>query len=80
MYNVSPIPDFNDHSKVQQFIQDRRVIGVRFFHLLSFYFISHSFFTSTILSYNLLFSVMRSSLPATPRKQSPQLVTMQHAS
>ena len=44
MYNVSPIPDFNDHSKVQQFIQDRRVIGVRFFHLLSFYFISHSLF------------------------------------
>jgi len=27
MYNVSPIPDFNDQSKVQQFIQDRRVIG-----------------------------------------------------
>lgn len=28
MYNVSPIPDFNDQSKVQQYIQDRRVIGV----------------------------------------------------
>ena len=28
MYNVSPIPDFNDNSKVQQYIQDRRVIGV----------------------------------------------------
>ena len=28
MYNVSPIPDFNDQSKVQLFIQDRRVIGV----------------------------------------------------
>ena len=37
MYNVSPIPDFNDQSKVQQFIQDRRVIGVGFVHLLSFY-------------------------------------------
>ena len=37
MYNVSPMPDFNDQSKVQQFIQDRRVIGVRFFHILSFY-------------------------------------------
>lgn len=37
MYNVSPIPDFNDQSKVQQYIQDRRVIGVGFIHLLSFY-------------------------------------------
>jgi 3-deoxy-7-phosphoheptulonate synthase len=37
MYNVSPIPDFNDQAKVQQFIQDRRVIGVGCFHVLSFY-------------------------------------------
>lgn len=28
MYNVSPIPDFDDDSKVQQYMQDRRVIGV----------------------------------------------------
>lgn len=42
MYNVSPIPDFNDQSKVQQYIQDRRVIGVRF---ISFHFIpAHPFF------------------------------------
>ncbi|KAH0579753.1 hypothetical protein H2248_002590 [Termitomyces sp. 'cryptogamus'] len=27
MYNVSPFPDFDDPEKVQQFIQDRRVIG-----------------------------------------------------
>jgi 3-deoxy-7-phosphoheptulonate synthase len=27
MYNVSPIPDFDDADKVQQYIQDRRVIG-----------------------------------------------------
>ncbi|KJA22086.1 hypothetical protein HYPSUDRAFT_87530 [Hypholoma sublateritium FD-334 SS-4] len=27
MYNVSPIPDFDDDSKVQQYMQDRRVIG-----------------------------------------------------
>ncbi|KAF8154080.1 3-deoxy-7-phosphoheptulonate synthase [Crassisporium funariophilum] len=27
MYNVSPIPDFEDDAKVQQYIQDRRVIG-----------------------------------------------------
>lgn len=32
MYNVSPIPDFNDESKVQQYIQDRRVIGVSYHH------------------------------------------------
>ena len=38
MYNVSPIPDFNDQSKVQQYIQDRRVIGVSWSqYLLSFY-------------------------------------------
>lgn len=37
MYNVSPIPDFNEPSKVQQYIQDRRVIGVGFICLLSFY-------------------------------------------
>jgi 3-deoxy-7-phosphoheptulonate synthase len=28
MYNVSPFPDFDDAEKVQQYIQDRRVIGV----------------------------------------------------
>ena len=44
MYNVSPIPDFNDQSKVQQFIQDRRVIGVGFFHLRSFYPSSYFFY------------------------------------
>jgi len=27
MYNVSPFPDFDDAEKVQQYIQDRRVIG-----------------------------------------------------
>ncbi|KAG6812694.1 hypothetical protein H0H92_001323 [Tricholoma furcatifolium] len=27
MYNVSPFPDFDDSEKVQQYIQDRRVIG-----------------------------------------------------
>ncbi|KAF9561595.1 3-deoxy-7-phosphoheptulonate synthase [Agrocybe pediades] len=27
MYNVSPIPDFDDDAKVQQYMQDRRVIG-----------------------------------------------------
>ncbi|KAF9460471.1 3-deoxy-7-phosphoheptulonate synthase [Collybia nuda] len=27
MYNVSPFPDFDDAQKVQQYIQDRRVIG-----------------------------------------------------
>ncbi|KAF9477469.1 3-deoxy-7-phosphoheptulonate synthase [Pholiota conissans] len=27
MYNVSPVPDFDDDSKVQQYMQDRRVIG-----------------------------------------------------
>ncbi|KAF8990249.1 3-deoxy-7-phosphoheptulonate synthase [Cyathus striatus] len=27
MYNVSPFPDFDDEDKVQQYIQDRRVIG-----------------------------------------------------
>ncbi|PPQ70621.1 hypothetical protein CVT26_010049 [Gymnopilus dilepis] len=27
MYNVSPIPDFDDDTKVQQYMQDRRVIG-----------------------------------------------------
>ncbi|KAG5636977.1 3-deoxy-7-phosphoheptulonate synthase [Sphagnurus paluster] len=27
MYNVSPFPDFEDAEKVQQYIQDRRVIG-----------------------------------------------------
>lgn len=28
MYIVSPFPDFDDAEKVQQYIQDRRVIGV----------------------------------------------------
>lgn len=27
MYNVSPFPDFDDAQKVQQYIQDRRVVG-----------------------------------------------------
>jgi len=28
-YNVTPIPDVDDDQKLQQYIQDRRVIGVR---------------------------------------------------
>lgn len=28
-YTVSPFPDFDDSEKVQQYIRDRRVIGVR---------------------------------------------------
>lgn len=28
MYDVTPYPDFEDAVKVQQYIQDRRVIGV----------------------------------------------------
>jgi len=27
-YNVTPIPDVDDDQKLQQYIQDRRVIGV----------------------------------------------------
>lgn len=29
MYNVSPLSDLEDAVKVEQYIQDRRVIGVR---------------------------------------------------
>jgi 3-deoxy-7-phosphoheptulonate synthase len=39
MYNVSPIPDFDDDSKVHQYMQDRRVVGVRFLKKKSFIFI-----------------------------------------
>lgn len=28
-YDASPFPDFDDDSRVQQYLQDRRVIGVR---------------------------------------------------
>lgn len=39
MYNVSPFPDFDDAEKVQQYIQDRRVIGVLFSSSLLLHFI-----------------------------------------
>jgi hypothetical protein len=29
MYTVSPFPDFEDAERVEQYIRDRRVIGVR---------------------------------------------------
>jgi len=29
MHSISPIPDFDDDEKVQQYMQDRRVMGVR---------------------------------------------------
>lgn len=42
MHNVSPFPDFDDVEKVQQYIQDRRVIGVCI-HISHFNFCSHEF-------------------------------------
>jgi len=41
MHNVSPIPDFDDDSKVQQYMQDRRVVGVRLFFFQSSIYITH---------------------------------------
>jgi hypothetical protein len=78
MYDVTPMPDLEDDNDLGQYMQDRRVLGVR--DQLSLSASSLTACHSMILSFNPLFSAQNLASPSTHSTLSPQPGTVQPAS